>query len=86
MTDPTRVAVDVQAEWFDGADEDEGVVSNWFVQEGAVLDDGELLCEIQVEKVSVDVHAPAAGRLVEIVVEEDAVFTPDGVLAWIEPR
>ncbi|WP_340102028.1 lipoyl domain-containing protein [Salinibaculum salinum] len=79
-----RVAVTL-SEWPDDADSDEGVVVNWFTREGASVEEGESLCEVQVEKVSVDVLAPADGTLVEVVCEEDDEFARGDTLAWLEP-
>jgi pyruvate/2-oxoglutarate dehydrogenase complex dihydrolipoamide acyltransferase (E2) component len=84
MSDSDRVAVTV-AEWPDDADSDEGVVVNWFVREGRSVDEGESLCEVQVEKVSLDVLAPVGGTLAEIVCGEDDEFTQGDTLAWMEP-
>ncbi|QCC47648.1 lipoyl domain-containing protein [Halobellus limi] len=72
-------------EWADEADSDEGVVVNWFVREGATVEEGESVCEIQIEKVSVDVLAPVAGTLAEIVKGEDDEFERGDTLAWITP-
>ena len=85
MSDTDTVAVEVDQYWPEDADEDEGIVSTWFVTEGAAVDDGDLLCEIQVEKVDADVLAPAAGTLAEILVGEDDEFARGDVLARIEP-
>jgi len=85
MSDTDTVAVEVDQYWPEDADEDEGIVSTWFVTEGAAVDDGDLLCEIQVEKVDADVLAPAAGTLAEILVDEDGEFARGDVLARIEP-
>ena len=85
MTDGTdRVAVTL-AEWPDDADSDEGVVVNWFVREGTHVDADDSLCEVQIEKVSVDVFAPVAGTLAEVVAGEDDEFAHGDTLAWIEP-
>jgi pyruvate/2-oxoglutarate dehydrogenase complex dihydrolipoamide acyltransferase (E2) component len=81
-----RVAVTLDSVWPDDADDvDEGVVANWFVNEGASVDDGDTLCEIQIEKVSIDVPAPVAGTVDEVVLGEDAEFTRDDTLAFIAP-
>ena len=80
-----RVAVDTDAVWPDDTEEDEGVVVNWFTREGGQVEEGETICEIQVEKVSVDVPAPASGELVEIVLGEDDEFTRGDTLAYVEP-
>lgn len=80
-----RVAVDTAAVWPDDVEAEEGVVVNWFAREGRAVDEGETLCEIQVEKVSVDVPAPTAGELVEIVLGEDDEFVKGDTLAWIHP-
>lgn len=83
--DQTRIAVEAGDYWPEDADEDEGVVVNWFAAEGRDVEDGETICEIQVEKVSVDVPAPAAGTLSEIESDEDDEITPDDTLGWIDP-
>lgn len=81
-----RVAVDSGDVWpADAEDVEEGYVANWFAREGAAVEAGETLCEIQIEKVGVDVPAPAGGRLDEIAAGEDAEFARGDVLAWIEP-
>jgi pyruvate/2-oxoglutarate dehydrogenase complex dihydrolipoamide acyltransferase (E2) component len=78
-----RVAVGTDDVWPADADEDEGYVANWFVREGATVEAGDVLCEIQVEKVSIDVTAPVGGELVEVVLEEDAEFRRGETLAYI---
>jgi len=85
MSDTDTVAVEVDQYWPDDADEDEGIVSTWFVREGATVEEGDLLCEIQVEKVDADVLAPTDGTLDEILVPEDGEFARGDVLARIEP-
>jgi pyruvate/2-oxoglutarate dehydrogenase complex dihydrolipoamide acyltransferase (E2) component len=82
--DTDRVAVTL-SDWPDDADSDEGVVVNWFTREGASVEESEELCEVQVEKVSVDVLSPAAGTLEEVVCEEDDEFERGDTLAWIQP-
>ncbi|WP_049986132.1 lipoyl domain-containing protein [Halobellus rufus] len=79
-----RVAVTV-SEWPGDVESEEGVVVNWFVGEGSDVEESESLCEIQIEKVSLDVYAPASGVLSEIVREEDAEFERGDTLAWITP-
>ena len=79
------VAVDSAAVWpEDAEDVDEAVVANWFVREGATVEAGEPLCEIQIEKVSVDVPAPASGTLSEIQLRENDEFTRGDTLATID--
>lgn len=83
--DTDRVAVTADGDWTSDVDEDEGVVVNWFAGEGGSVDAGDALCEIQVEKVSIDILAPTDGTLTEIVLDEDDEFTIGDTLAWIEP-
>jgi len=80
-----RVAVETSDRWPDDADEDVGVVVNWFVAEGGHVEEGDSICEFQVEKVSVDVPAPVSGTLAEIVIGEDEEFERGDRLAWIRP-
>lgn len=51
----------------------EGVVSTWFVTEGQAVSEGQLLAEVQVDKVSVEVPAPVGGVVHLLVVEDEAV-------------
>ncbi|MFW6449211.1 MAG: lipoyl domain-containing protein [Halobacteriota archaeon] len=84
MTDP--IDVDAAAVWpEDAEDVDEGVLANWFVGEGGRVEEGETLCEIQVEKVSVDVPAPATGTLAAVAVGENEEFRRGDVLGRIRP-
>jgi len=80
-----RVAVTADEVWPDEADTEEAVVLTWFAREGGAVSAGERVCEIQVEKVDVDVLAPADGTLAEVVRGEDDAFERGDVLAWIEP-
>lgn len=72
-------------DWPEDADSDEGVVINWFVREGATVEASDTLCEVQIDKVSIDVFAPVDGTLAEIVCGEDDEFTAGDTLAWIVP-
>ena len=81
------VEVDSAAVWPDDAEDvEEAVVANWFVREGASVEAGATLCEIQIEKVSVDVPAPAAGELVERLVPEGGEFRRGDPLARIRAK
>jgi len=64
---------------------DEAVVTNWFAREGKRVEEGETICEIQIEKVGVDVPAPVDGELVEIAVGEEDEFERGDTLARIQP-
>ena len=83
MSDDDRLEVTAEDVWPANAESDEGVVVNWFKREGATVDEGESLCELQVEKVSFDIHAPVAGTLDEVVMDEDDEFERTDVIAYI---
>ena len=80
-----RVAVGTGDPWPEDADEEERFVANGFVREEATVKAGDVLCEIQVEKVSVDVLAPVNGELVEVVLREDTEFRRGETLAYLRP-
>ncbi len=84
MSGTDRLEINTADVWPEDADEDEGVVTNWFTSEGSQVEESDTLCEIQVEKVSVDVPAPAAGTLSEIVCDEDDEFERGDTLAVLE--
>ena len=47
----------------------EGVVGTWFVNHGETVTAGQVIAEVQVEKVSQDVEAPVAGIMYQLVAE-----------------
>lgn len=47
----------------------EGVVGTWFVNHGETVAAGQVIAEVQVEKVSQDLEAPVAGVLQHLVAE-----------------
>lgn len=60
----------------------EGVVSTWFVAEGQAVSEGQLLAEVQVDKVSVEVPAPVGG-IVHLLVAEDEAVNQGSAIATI---
>ena len=80
------VAIDSNAVWpEDAEDVEEAVVANWFAREGARVEAGETVCEIQIEKVSVDVPAPATGTLASVEVPDNGEFRRGDVLGYVRP-
>jgi len=61
----------------------EGVLATWFVTEGARVTPDQLLAEVQVDKVSADVVAPAAG-VVHLLVDEDSAVRQGTLIARID--
>ncbi len=59
----------------------EATVSTWFKQVGDSVAADEMLCELETDKVSVEVPAPAAGVLAEIVAPEGATVDATAKLA-----
>jgi pyruvate dehydrogenase E2 component (dihydrolipoamide acetyltransferase) len=63
---------------------EEAKVSHWLVRDGDAVAAGQLVVEVETDKATVEIEAPAAGRL-RIVAEEGAIVAVDGVLAELEP-
>jgi len=59
----------------------EATVSTWFKKPGEAFAADEMLCELETDKVSVEVPAPAAGVLVNVLAEEGATVEAGGKLA-----
>ncbi|MFQ6551471.1 2-oxoglutarate dehydrogenase complex dihydrolipoyllysine-residue succinyltransferase [Aestuariibius insulae] len=59
----------------------EATVSTWFKKAGESVEADEMLCELETDKVSVEVPAPTAGTLTEILAEEGATVEAGGKLA-----
>lgn len=83
MSSDDRVSLNTADRWPEDAEDEEGLVINWFVSEGSHVEEGDSICEFQVEKVDVEVSAPVAGTIDEIVLEEDAEFERGDTLAYI---
>ena len=61
----------------------EGVIGTWFALDGETVSEGQLIAEVQVDKVSADVYAPATGVIRHRVAEE-ASTNQGAVIADIE--
>ncbi|SMX22816.1 2-oxoglutarate dehydrogenase complex dihydrolipoyllysine-residue succinyltransferase [Boseongicola aestuarii] len=61
----------------------EATVSSWFKKTGDSVTQDEMLCELETDKVSVEVPAPASGILGEILAAEGATVEAGGKLAVI---
>ncbi|GAA5107887.1 lipoyl domain-containing protein [Haloechinothrix salitolerans] len=61
----------------------EGVVATWFVTDGQTVTKDQLIAEVQVDKASAEVPAPAAGT-VHLFVPEEAVVPQGKVIARID--
>ncbi|MGR3760451.1 2-oxoglutarate dehydrogenase complex dihydrolipoyllysine-residue succinyltransferase [Roseobacteraceae bacterium NS-SX3] len=61
----------------------EATVSTWFKKVGDSVAQDEMLCELETDKVSVEVPSPAAGVLAEIIAEEGATVSADAKLGVI---
>jgi 2-oxoglutarate dehydrogenase E2 component (dihydrolipoamide succinyltransferase) len=61
----------------------EATVATWFKKPGDRVEADEMLCELETDKVTVEVPAPTAGVLGEIVAEEGATVGVDALLASI---
>lgn len=61
----------------------EATVATWFKQAGDAVAADEMLCELETDKVTVEVPAPAAGTLSEIAAAEGETVAADAVIAMI---
>ena len=76
----TGAAMDVMVPTL-GESVSEATVSTWFKQVGDTVQQDEMLCELETDKVSVEVPAPASGTLTEILAAEGATVAAGGKLA-----
>ncbi len=60
-------------------------IGQWFKQEGDWIAEGEDLVEIETEKASVQIPAPASGIIQRILKESEAFATVGEVIASIQP-
>ena len=62
---------------------EDGTVVAWYVDEGDHVVQGEVLAEVETEKVETDLEAPCAGVVAQILVDEDETVDVGTVLAVI---
>ncbi|MEX3314538.1 2-oxoglutarate dehydrogenase complex dihydrolipoyllysine-residue succinyltransferase [Sulfitobacter sp. PS-8MA] len=73
-------SIDVQVPTL-GESVTEATVSTWFKKVGDSVEADEMLCELETDKVSVEVPSPAAGVLVEILADEGTTVEASATLA-----
>jgi pyruvate/2-oxoglutarate dehydrogenase complex dihydrolipoamide acyltransferase (E2) component len=61
----------------------DGVLATWYVADGETVSPGQLLAEVQVDKVDAEVTAPTGGT-VHLLVGEDAAVRQGAPIARIE--
>ena len=61
----------------------EATVGKWFKKAGDAVRADEVLAELETDKVTLEVNAPASGVLAEITVTEGATVTPGALLGQI---
>src|SRR4051812_4205558 len=62
----------------------EATVAKWLVKAGDTVTIDQPLCELETDKVTVEVNATVAGTMVDLAVEEGATVQVGGVLCHIE--
>ena len=62
---------------------EDGTVVAWYVDEGDHVVQGEVIAEVETEKVENDIEAPCAGVVARILVDEDETVDVGTVLAVI---
>jgi pyruvate/2-oxoglutarate dehydrogenase complex dihydrolipoamide acyltransferase (E2) component len=63
---------------------EEGTIVEWFKQVGDDVTKGDVLCQIETEKVAADFESPVAGKLIEIVAGAGTVAEVGSVLCRLE--
>lgn len=76
-----RVAIELPALGFDM---ETGRLASWLKQVGDTVCKGDAIAEVETEKATVDLEAPADGTLVEIVVPDGTEVDVGATLAWLE--
>ena len=62
----------------------EATLGSWLKQPGQAVANGEPLCELETDKVNLEVPAPGAGSLTELLAEEGATVAPGALLAMFK--
>ena len=62
---------------------EQGTVLQWTVSEGDQVEEGQLLCEVETEKTTIEITAPVSGLLRKILVAEGGKGPVGMTLGWI---
>ncbi len=60
-------------------------IAKWLVKVGDIVADGQGLCTIETEKVTMDVPAPSAGVIEQLLAGEGTDVTPNAIIAMMNP-
>jgi pyruvate dehydrogenase E2 component (dihydrolipoamide acetyltransferase) len=66
-----------------GMEMTEGAIASWMVKEGEHVDKGQVIVQVETEKINYDVEAPASGILRKILARQAEVLPVGGVLGVI---
>jgi len=66
-----------------GESVNEAMVATWFKRTGDAVATDEMLCELETDKVTVEVRSPASGRLGDILAAEGSTVGTDALLATV---
>ena len=64
----------------------EATVANWFKKPGELVSIDEMICELETDKVTVEVPAPISGVLSEIIADEGETVSVDALLAVLTAK
>ena len=59
----------------------EATVATWFKKPGDLVQSDEMLCELETDKVTVEVPSPISGKLEEVIIKEGQTVSVDALLA-----
>ena len=62
----------------------EATVATWFKKQGEAVKKDEPVCELETDKVTLEVNSPADGVLEEVLAQQGATVTPGAILARIK--
>ena len=61
----------------------EATIATWFKKSGDQVEVDEMLCELETDKVTVEVPSPVAGKIAEIIAPEGSIVSVEALLALI---
>ena len=62
---------------------EEGLITRWLKREGDAVSEGDAICEVETEKTTDEIQAPASGNILKIVYKERAAVPVNAVIAVI---
>lgn len=81
-----RPSITIKAPFVDSESIKDGVVGEWFVKVGDKVLENQSICELETDKLTIDIKAPQYGKILELLIKQHETVKLGEPLFIMEPR